>query len=83
MPADAVNTIQAISFQLAAAKFFMLPFKSSATPAGSRTKMNGTKMAGATYFQLWNVVLYGSPLQMAAAANGDKAVGGDTSDNTA
>ena len=45
--------------------------------------MNGTKMAGATYFQLWNVVLYGSPLQMAAAANGDKAVGGDTSDNTA
>ena len=60
MPAEAVNTIQPMSFQLAVAKFFILPFKSSATPAGSRTKINGTKIAGATYFQLWKVVLYGN-----------------------
>ena len=45
--------------------------------------IGGTKIAGATYFQLCKVVLYGLPLQIAAAANGDRAVGGETSDNTA
>ena len=52
MPAEAVKVIQAISPQLAAANALVLPIKSSATPAGSSTKIKGTKMAGATYFQL-------------------------------
>src|SRR6476646_3463852 len=56
---------------------------SRATPAGSSTKTNGTTNAGSVYFHACNVVLYGSPPVMAAAANGESAVGGDTSDNTA
>ena len=45
--------------------------------------MNGTRKAGTVYFQHCSVVLYGSPPVMAAAAKGDSAVGGDTSDSTA
>ena len=45
--------------------------------------MNGTRNAGTVYFQHCSVVLYGSPPVIAAAANGDSAVGGDTSDSTA
>ncbi len=45
--------------------------------------MNGTRNAGTVYFQHCKVVLYGSPPVMAAAANGDSAVGGETSLSTA
>ena len=45
--------------------------------------MNGTRNAGIVYFQHCSVVRYGSPPVIAAAANGDSAVGGDTSDSTA
>ena len=45
--------------------------------------MKGTRNAGTVYFQHCMVVLYGSPPVMAAAANGDSAVGGETSDSTA
>src|SRR5215471_8925754 len=51
-------------------------------PCGSSTNTNGTRKAGSVYFQACSVVLYGSPPVMAAAANGDSAVGGDTSDST-
>src|SRR5262249_58247953 len=53
------------------------------TPRGSRTNTNGTMNAGRVYFQDWRVVLYGFPPVIAAAANGDSAVGGETSDRTA
>src|SRR5206468_3664426 len=55
----------------------------SPTPAGSRTNTNGTTNAGSVYFHDCIVVRYGSPPVIAAAANGDSAVGGDTSDSTA
>ena len=58
-------------------------FSSSAMPAGSRTNTNGTTNAGSVYFHDCIVVLYGSPPVIAAAANGDSAVGGETSDSTA
>jgi hypothetical protein len=45
--------------------------------------MNGTRNAGTVYFQHCYVVFYGSPRVNAAAANGDNAVGGETSDSTA
>ena len=45
--------------------------------------MNGTRKAGSVYFHDCRVVLYGSPPVIAAAANGDSAVGGDTSESTA
>ncbi len=45
--------------------------------------MNGTRNAGIVYFHDCSVVLYGSPPVIAAAAKGDSAVGGDTSDSTA
>jgi hypothetical protein len=45
--------------------------------------MKGTRNAGRVYFQDCSVVLYGSPPVMAAAAKGERAVGGETSDNTA
>ena len=45
--------------------------------------MNGTKNAGRVYFHAIIVVLYGLPPVIAAAANGDSAVGGDTSESTA
>ena len=45
--------------------------------------MNGTTKAGIVYFHACSVVLYGSPPVIAAAANGDSAVGGETSESTA
>ena len=45
--------------------------------------MKGTRNAGAVYFQHWSVVLYGSPPVIAAAAKGESAVGGETSERTA
>ena len=45
--------------------------------------MNGRRNAGTVYFQHCSVVLYGSPPVIAAAAKGESAVGGDTSESTA
>ncbi len=45
--------------------------------------MKGTRKAGAQYFQACSVVRYGPPPVMAAAANGESAVGGETSESTA
>ena len=45
--------------------------------------MNGTRNAGIVYFHDWSVVRYGSPPVIAAAAKGDRAVGGETSERTA
>jgi hypothetical protein len=44
---------------------------------------SGTRNATRVYFHASMVVLYGLPPVMAAAAKGDKAVGGVTSDSTA
>ena len=52
-------------------------------PEASRTNMKGTRNAGAVYFQHCSVVRYGPPPVIAAAANGESAVGGDTSESTA
>ena len=52
------------------------------TPIGSITKMNGTRNAGIVYFQACSVVAYGSPPVRAAAAKGESAVGGETSEST-
>ena len=52
-------------------------------PCGSSTNTNGTRKAGIVYFHDCSVVTYGLPPVMAAAANGESAVGGDTSESTA
>src|SRR3954468_12563947 len=83
MPAHAVSVTSAIDHQSALASFAVEPMSSSPWPAGSSTNMNGTRNAGTVYFQLCKVVLYGSPPVIAAAANGESAVGGETSDSTA
>src|SRR6266478_2811853 len=59
------------------------PVSSRPVPLGSSTNMNGIRNAGVVYFQHCMVVRYGPPPVIAAAANGDKAVGGDTSESTA
>src|SRR5437773_7509874 len=56
------------------------PVRSSPTPEGSSTNMKGTRNAGMVYFHDCRVVLYGSPPVIAAAAKGESAVGGETSD---
>ena len=59
------------------------PLRRIPTPAGSTTNVKGKMNAGSVYFQDWSVVLYGFPPVMAAAAKGDRAVGGETSESTA
>src|SRR5687768_8284996 len=81
--AAAVRVTLATSSQSAPAAALADPMSSSARPSGSSTNMNGSRNAGSVYFQQCSVVLYGSPPVIAAAANGDSAVGGDTSDSTA
>src|SRR6185503_9392496 len=83
MPMAAVSVTTATIPQSAWARFLNDPPSSSATPDGSSTNMNGTRNAGAVYFQHCIVVRYGPPPVIAAAANGESAVGGDTSDSTA
>jgi hypothetical protein len=59
------------------------PSKSSPTPRGESTKMNGTRNAGSVYFHVSHIVFTGLPPVIAAAANGESAVGGETSLSTA
>src|SRR6185312_10383207 len=80
MPTAAVKVTIAIEPQSALASVLKEPVRSSPVPLGSSTNMNGTRKAGVVYFQHCSVVRYGSPPVIAAAANGDNAVGGDTSD---
>src|SRR5262245_39688076 len=56
---------------------------SSPSPRGSIVNANGTMNAGAVYFHDSIVVRSGLAPVSAAAANGDSAVGGLTSDSTA
>src|SRR5687767_6644689 len=83
MLATAMKVVAAIAPQSAFASALNEPVSRRPLPCGSSTKMNGTRNAGVVYFQHWRVVLYGSPPVIAAAANGDSAVGGETSDRTA
>src|SRR5258708_13199747 len=83
MPIAAVKVTSAIEPQSALPSVLIEPVSRSPVPLGSSTNMNGTRNAGAVYFQHCSVVLYGSPPVIAAAANGDSAVGGETSDSTA
>ena len=83
MPTIAVTQTTAMSTQFACAELLNEPISSRPSPAGSSTNMNGTRNAGIVYFHDCRVVLYGSPPVIAAAANGDSAVGGETSDSTA
>src|SRR4030095_13021488 len=83
MPTAAVKVTSAIEPQLASSSVLNEPVSSRPVPDGSSTNMKGTRNAGVVYFQHCSVVLYGSPPVIAAAANGDSAVGGDTSDSTA
>ena len=50
---------------------------------GESTKAKGTRNAGSEYFQVCIIVRNGLPPVMAAAAKGDSAVGGLTSESTA
>ncbi len=52
-------------------------------PSGVRVNMNGTRNAGSVYFHVSIIVANGLPPVSAAAANGERAVGGLTSDSTA
>src|SRR5213595_4169931 len=83
MPTAAVKVTSAIEPQSAPARVLKDPVRRSPVPLGSSTNMNGTRNAGVVYFQHCSVVLYGSPPVIAAAANGDSAVGGETSESTA
>src|SRR5258707_6717568 len=83
MPMAAVIVTTAIEPQSASARFLNEPPSSSPVPDGSSTNMNGTRNAGAVYFQHCIVVLYGSPPVIAAAAKGESAVAGETSATTA
>src|ERR1700682_4260767 len=83
MPIAAVTVTSAMDPQSALPSVLIEPVSSRPVPEGSSTNMNGTRNAGMVYFQDCSVVLYGSPPVMAAAANGDSAVGGDTSESTA
>ena len=56
---------------------------STPSPSGLSVNVNGTRNAGSVYFQVSIIVLNGLPPVIAAAANGDSAVGGLTSDSTA
>ncbi len=61
------------------------PFKERCRPeeVAGCVNMNGTRKHGSAYFQVSIIVLYGLPPVIAAAANGDRATGGDTSLSTA
>src|SRR5262245_56810591 len=83
MPTAAVKVTSAIDPQSALQSVLNEPVRSSPVPLGSSTNMNGTRNAGVVYFQHCSVVLYGSPPVIAAAAKGESAVGGETSDSTA
>src|SRR5690349_10173429 len=83
MPSAQVIDTSAMDHQLAVASALVEPMSNRPCPLGSSTNMKGTRKAGTVYFQHCIVVLYGSPPVMAAAANGDNAVGGDTSESTA
>ena len=74
-PSDAVNTDHAITPAEAC--------NSSPSPRGWIVNASGTTNAGAVYFHDSIVVRSGLPPVTAAAANGDSAVGGLTSDSTA
>src|SRR3954469_21381735 len=82
-PMAAVMVTSAIEPQFAVPSVLNEPVRRSPVPLGSSTNMNGTRNAGTVYFQHCSVVLYGSPPVMAAAAKGESAVGGDTSERTA
>src|SRR5712672_4285093 len=83
MPTAAVMVTSAIEPQSALPSVLNDPVSSSTVPLGSSTNMKGTRNAGTVYFQHCIVVLYGSPPVIAAAAKGESAVGGETSDRTA
>src|SRR3954470_17691743 len=83
MPMAAVIVTSAMLHQFAVANALLEPMSSRPCPLGSSTNMKGSRKAGTVYFQHCMVVLYGSPPVMAAAAKGESAVGGDTSESTA
>src|SRR5438105_14267179 len=83
MPNAAVIVTSATDPQSAWPSVLNEPVRSRPVPLGSSTNMNGIRNAGVVYFQLCIVVRYGLPPVLAAAANGDNAVGGDTSESTA
>src|SRR5437764_2747778 len=83
MPTAAVMVTSAIEGQFALPSVLNEPVSSNPVPLGASTNMNGTRNAGVVYFQHCSVVVYGSPPVIAAEANGDRAVGGDTSESTA
>src|SRR2546423_7543665 len=58
------------------------PVQRIARPSGC-VNMNGTRKQGSAYFHVSIIVLYGLPPVIAAAANGESATGGETSDSTA
>ena len=59
------------------------PRRSAPTPSGLSVNTNGTRNAGSVYFHVSIIVSKGLAPVSAAAANGDSAVGGLTSDSTA
>ena len=65
-----------------AASGMLDPVQRIARPSGC-VNMKGTRKQGSAYFQVSIIVLYGLPPVIAAAANGDSATGGDTSESTA
>ena len=65
-----------------AASGMLTPVHRIASPSGC-VNMNGTRKHGSAYFHVSIMVLYGFPPVIAAAANGESATGGETSESTA
>ena len=59
------------------------PLNSTPRPCGVSVNTNGTRKAGSVYFHVRIIVANGSAPVSAAAANGESAVGGLTSERTA
>ena len=79
MPMQAVTAIQATCPQDAVER----RLEQQPDARGVEHEDEGHHEAGSVYFHDCSVVRYGSPPVIAAAAKGDSAVGGDTSDSTA
>src|SRR5690348_1524321 len=74
-PTAAVSDVKRIADQA--------PRSNTPSPSWLNVNTNGTRKAGSVYFQVSIIVSNGLAPVSAAAANGDSAVGGLTSDSTA
>src|SRR5207253_10627912 len=81
-PATRAMSPTAAETDASAASGMLTPVHRIASPSGC-VNMSGTRRHGSAYFHVSIMVLYGFPPVIAAAANGESATGGETSESTA